>query len=69
MHFPVGSPAPWWDRPGTVSLIVRPNARRQGVATRLVAAARAHGLELDPEIQDYTHDGRALRVALEARPS
>lgn len=61
MFFPDGSPI---DPVGTVSVIVRPNARRGGVATRLMAVALERHPEIDPEVQEYTPDGRAFRASL-----
>lgn len=64
MFFPDGSPI---DPVGNVSVIVRPNARRAGVASRLVRIALVEWPEIDLDAQDFTPAGRALQESLRAR--
>lgn len=56
MVFPDGTPV---DKPGNVSTIVRPNVRRKGIATMLLATMDAR-FPIDWTAQTYTPQGLAL---------
>lgn len=57
MYFPQGGPT---ESPGAVTVIVRKNERRKGIATRLVAVMIDTFPEINPQTQIFSDDGWAF---------